>query len=362
MSDKTTAKRETLAKVAGLVRSALAQRDYIPALTHIRFGEGFATAYNDITAIKVASDINLNRCVPGELLIRTLGSFGGDEILIQEGKDGSLTLKSGRSSSIKLPTLPYDAFPFQWPADDEGTEVAIDAAVIKAVERCLLSVGADSGHPAQMGVTLDTDSGKAVLFSTDNYTVSRCATPSKMKLPADAPVILPRFFCEQLVVLAKAFPEARPVMVLHAGAVQVDFGQHASLLTKTPVDLVPLDFPRIISKHVVLSKVKETMSIIPDAFDSALGRALLVLGGEAVKLTQFKVGAAKMDLISTSPVGDADDSMPFENGTGAQDFSADAALLARGAKACALLAFTDKVTIMADAECNFIHLIAHTTA
>lgn len=361
MSDKTTAKRDTLAKTVNLVRAALATKDYIPALTHIRFGKGMATAYNDVLAIGVASDLDLDRCVPGDLLSRALSSFGGEEVLFQAGKDGSLALKSGRST-VKVPTLPYTDFPFTWPPADAGLEVPIDSAVVRAIERCLLSVGTNPNHPAQMGVTLDAEDGKAVLYSTDNYTISRCATQTKMKLPGDAPVILPRAFCEQLVGLSRAMPALALVMILDDGTVQVEIGKQATILTRTPVDLVPLDFPRIVNKHVDLDNIKAQLSVIPDAFDGALGRALLVLGGEVIKSTAFKITDTKIEMTSTSAQGDAEDSMGFDNGTDVQEFKADAALLARGAKACALMAFTSKVTVMADADCNFVHIIAHTNA
>lgn len=358
MTEKTTAKRENLARIANLVRPALAQKDYIPAFTHLRFGDGMVTAFNDVTAIGVTADINLERCVPGEMLIKALGSFGGEEVLFQKGKNDSLTLKSGRGT-VTLPTLAFDAFPFKWFAKDEGEELKLEAQVVRAIERCLISVGSDGNHPAQMGVTLDTDGGKAVLYSTDNLTVSRCATTAKMKLPGDAPIILPRFFCEQLVSLYKAFPDSELLLVLHDGAVQVEFGDYATLLTKTLVDLVPLDFPRIVKKHTDLAKVKDTLSVIPNEFDSALGRALLVLGGEVLKAATFNVTEKEIEMTSTSSMGDAEDKMKFDNSGDDCTFQADAALLARGAKACAMIAFTDKVTIMGDAECNFLHFIAH---
>lgn len=353
-----TAKREDLARIAALVRPALASKDYVPALTHIRFAGDSATAFNDVAAIavhKVPGDLDC--CVPGETLIRALGSFGGQEVLFQPGKAGDLTLKSGRST-LRVPTLPAGDFPFEWPGEDEGTELALPRSVVRAVERCLISVGADSNHPAQMGVTLEGEGGLAVLYSTDNLTVSRCATDAKVKLPGDAPVILPRFFCEQLVSLAKVFPDAQLLLIVLDGALLVEFGNSASLLTKTPVDVTPLDFPRIVRKHCDLAGLSEQLQVIPDQFDAALGRALIVLGGEVVKATQVDVAKGALRMRSTSGAGDSDDDMPFPDAP-EESFKFDAALVARGAKACALVGFTDRVTVMADAELTFVHLIAH---
>lgn len=359
MSEKSkTADRETLARVAALLRPALATRDYIPALTHIRFAAGEATAFNDVAAIWVVCPAPVERCVPGELLIKALTSFGGSEVLFQEGKDGSLTLKSGRGT-VKLPTLGADAFPFKRPAADEGTEVDLVPSVVRGVERCLLSVGSDPRHPAQMGVTLESEGGLAVLYSTDNYTMSRCETEAKMKLPGDAPVILPRFFCEQLISLTKAFPEERATLVLHGGALHAELGDKAGILTRTPVDVTPLDFPRIVSRHVDLGKLRGTMAVIPDAFDAALGRAAMVLAGEVSKRTRARLDGDGLRLSSSCAAGESDDEMPFA-GTKGLEFLMDPVMVARGAKACALVAFTDRVTAMADADCKFVHLVAHT--
>lgn len=357
MADKTTASRADLAQVAGLVRPALATRDYVPALTHIRFGGGRATAFNDVAAISVRCAADVGRCVPGELFIRALGSFGGADVLIQRGDGGALSLRSGRAT-VRLPTLPESDFPFEWPGPNDGTEVPFGRELVRAVERCLVGVGGDSAHPAQMGVTLETEDGMAVLYSTDNYTVSRCATAAEMRLPADAPVILPRFFCEQLVALSRAFPDEGIVLVLHDTAVVAEFGKSASLLTKTPVDVAPLDFPRLIRKHCDLGTLQDALQLIPDAFDAALGRAALVLSGEAAKSTRVSARKGQLRMVSACDMGDADDEMPFP-GDDLEEVCVDPALVARGAKACALVGFTERVTVMADADCQFVHLVAH---
>ena len=360
----TTANRETLSRAANLVRPALATKEYIPVYTHIHFSGGRATACNDVSALSVACANPVECCVPGELLIRALSGFGGAEVSMQM-KDSTLLLKSGRSN-VKLPTLPASDFLFDLPNPNEGEAVSLGRSVVKAIERCLLSVGTDNAHPAQMGVTLESEKGLAVLYSTDNYTISRCSTEAKLKLPGDAPIILPRFFCEQLIGLAKAYPEATMDLVMYPGALVVEFVDvregpdapaAAILFTKTPVDLEPMDFPRIVNKHVDLADIKKTLAVIPDAFDGALNRALLVLGSELQKKTKITAGDGLLIMSSRSSLGESDDSMKFDMDD--HNFEVDPVLLTRGAKACALMGFTNRVTIMADTECNFIHIIAH---
>jgi hypothetical protein len=362
MTEKLATNREALLKLALLVRPALATQAYIPALTHIRFEAGYATAYNDIAAISVQCPAEIERCVPGELLIRGLSSFGGESVYLQDSADGAVVLSSGRAK-LKLPTLARESFPFELPKLS-GQQIELSASILRGIERCLLSVGNDPTHPAQMGVTLDTtDAGRAILFSTDNFTVSRYQTKTSITLPGDAPVILPTFFCNQLVTLSKAFSEAEPELWLVGGALVATFGPAATLFTKTLVDLEPLDFPRIISKHCPLEGIGDMLIPIPDAFDGALGRALLVLSGEVDKVTTITISpTGRMTLKSSSSIGDADDSMSVEGlpqDTPDQPFHVDPTLVARAVKVAASIGFGQKVIVLADADNNFIHLIAH---
>lgn len=360
MTVSTATNREALVKITTLVRPALASQAYIPALTHIKFDGEYAITYNDISSISVRCPVEVERCIPGDLLIRALGSFGCEQIMFQEGKDGALTLSSGRSK-IKLPTLPLTSFPFVLDESSGDFEFDLDASILKGIERCLVSVGNDPTHPAQMGVTLDVDAkSNAVLYSTDNFTISRFQTKTKIKLPGDSPVILPTFFCEQAVSLCKTFKEEQPVLVLLAGGLMLELGKSAKLFTKTLTDLEPLDFPRIVEKHCKLASLKDMLLPIPDAFDGALSRALLVLSGEVDKTTKITCATETVKLNSSSGMGDSDDSMPFDGQDAPQEpFFVDPGLLARAAKVCASMTFLPKVVVLADADAQFIHLVAH---
>lgn len=363
MSEKNTANREALIKATALVRPAIASQAYIPALTHILFDRNRCTTYNDVTAISVKAEVGIERCLPGDLFIRALTSFGAETIMFQEAADGAIVLSSGRSK-IKLPSLPVDKFPLELP-DGEGDEVQItlDHSILKGIERCLVSVGADPTHPAQMGVTLDTDDrGKAVLFSTDNFTISRYQTKTSIKLPGDCPIILPTFFCEQLISLCKAFSEESIVLCIGTGYVMAELGKSAQLFSKTVLDLEPLDFPRIIAKHCKLDALSKQLAAIPDPFDAAMSRALLVLSGEVDKLTKVTVSDGSLKLHSSSSMGDADDTMAIANEDAelpSEPFHVDPSLIARAAKVCGLVAFLPRVVVMTDTESHFVHLVAH---
>lgn len=357
----TTANRDALLKLTALLRPALSTQTFIPALTHILFDDGFATAYNDVTAVVVKSPVDLEICVPGELFIKALSSFNADEVLIQEGAGTNpLLLTSGRSK-LKMPTLPVSAFPLKMPKG-EAVVVELTDGILDGIRKCLFSVGADPTHPAQMGVTLDTDGGYAVLYSTDNFTISRCKTTSKVKLPADSPIILPTFFCDQLLSLAKAFKDDDVDLHVYPGALVATFGKKAKLLTKTVVDLEPLDFPKIIGKHLDVAKVKAVLKPVPTSFDAAWNRALLVLAAEADKATLVSPQNGRIVLDSKSSLGQADDELEWSGEGNRGDFHVDPTMVVRAAKICGSLAFYDRVMVLASDDASFIHLIAHCSA
>jgi len=357
---KNTIDRAYLTRVANLVKPALAAQPYVPALVHILFKGDVAIAYNDVSAIRVAApEIGLDRCVPGDMLIRALGSFTAETLAVSRGDGDALVLKSGRST-VKVPTLAPDKFPLTWPTDEPvAAELKITDDVLAGVSACLLSVGKDATRPAHLGVTLDRDDdGFAILFSTDNTTLSRYQTATKVKLPGDAPVIMPRFFCEQLVALCKVFPKVPRMLLLRDGSLEGEIGEEASVFTKTPVDLQPADFPKIFSKFCDVKKLD--LAPIPDSLDAALGRALLVLSGEVVPKTVITEGADHLLLKSASDLGESEDRCTWESAGGASGaVTVNPALVARGAKACSMMGLTDRVTILADADLNFVHLVAH---
>lgn len=353
MNEKTTYKRDALARAVALVRPAVATKDYVPALTHILFEAGRATAYNDVSAISVRCDLDLERCVPGADFAGALGSFSGADVLVKLGADGALSLKCGRGT-LRLQTLPPGDFPYEAPG--KGEEVELTADVLRGIDRCLLNVGADSGHPAQSGVTLEEAGGLAVLYSTDGSSISRYVTTAEVSLPGGAPVILPKFFCEQLVSMAKSFPESPAYLVLHDGALHADFGDEATVFTRTPLDVTPHDFPRIFSKHAARDA---DLAEIPAAFDGALQRALLVLGPERAKVATVRIGKGTLDMSAGSGASQSEDDMKYEGGEPAGPVRIDPALVARAAKVCDRIAFTDTVTVFSGAGGAFAHIIAH---
>ena len=355
----TTANRDALLSLMTLVRPALATQSFIPAWTHIRFADGFATTFNDTASISVKTPLaDLDPvCVPGELFIKTLSSFNAESVLLQDN-DTSMVLVAGRSK-MKVPVLPVDDF--KMPVlKGKPSELDLSDDILEGVRCCLFSVGTDPTHPSQMGVTLDTTDGRAVLYSTDNITLSRYATKTKLTLPGDAPVILPTFFCEQLLTMSKAYPDDDMVLEVYPGALRVLFGKKATLLTKTLVDTEPLDFGAVFAKYLDVNAAKKTLAVLPPSFDAAFNRALLVLANEADKAARITVGkGGAVELYAKSQLGESTDEFVVAQASVRKPFHVDPALVLRAAKTCGSVAFYDRVMLLASDDATFLHLIAH---
>ncbi len=362
-----TIDRAATLRAATLVRAALATQDYIPALQHIRFDGETALAYNDIAAIEVRCDLDSKVCIPGDQLIRVLNSFGADSLNMRTDSTGSSVVISSGKSKIKVPILELKAHPYDRPSfrEDEAIDASLD--ILKGMELCLLAVGSDPTHPAQMGVTLDVDeNGKAVLWSTDNFTISRYQTDSEITLPDAEPVLLPIFFCQQVLVLSKAFPK-EAVTICHSasgGAVYAKIGSAASIMSRTLLDLEPLDFHRLFSTHCgSRASLKRAMQDIPDLWDAALQRALLVCS-DLDKATEFRIEGTELHLLTTGSSGVSEECLPWEGnsrGAPAGAFHIDPTLLRRVSAKTEKLVFSEQAVALSTADGSYIHLIAYST-
>jgi hypothetical protein len=275
-----------------------------------------------------------------------------------------MMISSGRAK-LKLPALAATDFPFTGPtAKDEYDPVPLTDEVLEAIKKCLPNVGTDPTHPAQMGVTLDQSDGKAVLFSTDNHTISRCATKSKIDLPGGTPIILPTFFCDQMLSLSRAFPNDPVDLQVYAGALRVTFGKKAWVFTRTLDDVNPLDMPMIISKYLDIDKLGKDSVPIPETFDAAWQRALLVLATEADKSTEISEDNIGIRMFSRSALGEVEDLLEYPQHAfvPSKAFYVDPALVIRGSKQCARIALYDKAFCMTSGDGLFMHMIAHCAA
>jgi DNA polymerase III sliding clamp (beta) subunit (PCNA family) len=355
--------RVELLKKLTMAKPAVSAQAYIPILSHFMFDGDSVTAYNDINAITVLCDTGIHGCLPAELLIKTLSSFSSDAVLFVQDT-GQVIVSAGRSK-IKLPTLPAADFPYspnkwQHGASNKKEDKCIGSfkmtdVMLKGLKKCLIGVGTDTAHPATMGVTLDPMYSKtqAAFYSTDNTTLSRFLFNTAMEIPGDMHVIMPTFFCNQILSLVKG-TEAVEIEI-YAGSLVAIFADGTLLFTKTIADLEPMDFPKVIDKYMDTDSGK-TLDI-PDVFDQSIERALLIQSAEPNKTTLVTVENKKLVLESVSKYGESRDEMSYA-GDDVQ-FKIDSAKVKRVTPVTTKMSLLPKVLVLSDDNQEFIHLIAH---
>ena len=345
--------RVELLKRLVMAKPAVSTQNYIPILSHFMFDGDSVTAYNDITAITVPCGVyGFQGCLPAELLIKTLNSMTAETFSIMR-HDGYALISSGKSK-IKIPVLQSADFPFSF--GKVSTKITgafqLNKERLKGLQKCLINVGTDSAHPAAMGVTLDPfySDTEAALYSTDNVTISRFVYETDDD--QHDPLIMPSFFCNQLVVLANGSDVS---VEIHAGALLAVFADGAMLFTKTIPDLEPMNFANVIKKYLG-TKVVNTYDI-PKEFNQSVERALLVQSSEGFKSTSVTVEDNKLFLETISKSGEARDEMSYSG----EDvkFKIDPSRVKRILPITSRISLLPDVLLLTDDNQDFIHLIAH---
>lgn len=348
-----------------LASPALSRKDFYPILTNFCFKKDRVLAYNDRNAIVVTIDTDLECCLPGALLMKLLASLSSKTALFTFGEN-EVNITSGRSK-LKLPYLPIKDFEFDYPAgggtaDPELHEAvlatfSIDADFIKGIRMCLVSSGNDPTHPAQMGITLESNGKFGTLFSTDNFSISRYDLAAfKDQLPGGAPVILPTFFCQQLLELEKSFPEEEILVHLIDGAVMAEFGDKVYLFSKLVVDTSPMDFEKMIQKYVSDNDLERVVKF-PDTFKEAVSRSMILLQNEQDKAAKISCDGQEVTLYTRTSNGTARDQMNFAGSLPQKEMSIDIELLSRVIDLAPRLYLTDDVLVLSDGD-GFTHLIS----
>lgn len=174
----------------------------LPILSHFCFLGDMLYAYNDITATVFFEPTGLNCALHGDTFIGVLEASGADEVGV-EIKDGYATLDAS-GGRVKVPTLTADDFIFTMPEGEPLVSVKITDELVKGIELCMKSVGADSLRPEFAGVTFSLRKGVAQFMSTDNETAARYRVPGSIAGRKEISVVIPAQGCEQLLRLQKA--------------------------------------------------------------------------------------------------------------------------------------------------------------
>lgn len=272
---------DLLAKTFALLPT-LSQHKFYPILSHICFDGDILYSFNDVVSIQIPLKTRFHVAVPGKQFYETLNSFSDskDKIVKIKIENSSMLLESG-NTELTLPILGKDSFIYDRKIDKDSEGFLLNDQFIDGIKKCLISVGRDPSHPAQMGITLSVNTkGEMYLYSTNNFTISRYFVESIDNGPLlDIPVfyILPEEFCINLIKLYDKDEENEAVLSLSDTMVSVDFSSGVYLSSKFIINVNTLDFDSYIKRAVPeIDKINNKLVNIPDGFEQALKRSSVV--------------------------------------------------------------------------------------
>jgi hypothetical protein len=182
------------------VQPAIAINPTIPLLTHYWFTGKQLLANNGQIALQVPFESDFAGAVPnGVLDLLKAAGFKGDIKLAS--KDGNLLITEPQSSGVRM-TLKMlkPTFPFKMPQHKQtNSNPQAIAELVDAIRYCLISVGTDTSIPECLGITLERDGKRIMLYSSDGSTISR--TSISDQLPLEKRTTLPSSFCVQMLRL-----------------------------------------------------------------------------------------------------------------------------------------------------------------
>lgn len=168
------------------VMRGVAQKDYVPGLTHFRIQNGRCTGYNGALSISAPVDISFDVAPQAGMFIKALNACEGVITLKMETPD-SLLVRSG-NFRVSVPCIPPDSVPQIKPS---GVMVAPHSSILHAFSGLLPFVGVDASRPWAMGILLAGESA----YATNNVIVTEYWLGSKFP----AFVNIPSGIVEELV-------------------------------------------------------------------------------------------------------------------------------------------------------------------
>lgn len=278
------------------VSPALSDKDLIPVLTHFWMTGKEVMAFNDQIAISVPCKTEFQGAIPGQLFLNLLKNSKAKTVeLIPNGKE--LTVKAA-SSKIKLALLPPDDFMFEMPDYEQVPILPVDMDdFLIGVESCLRSVGADTGVPDQLGVTVIPSKDSVALYATNTITISQSIVKCKAN-KVEGRFILSTLFCNQMLRLAKAAKKMKLHIDQNYALLTLDNGvkMYGHLLHSER----PADFESVINDHFK-PEMRKHLSPIPSKLKLIIERAMIIASKSVdERATTVTVKDGKMRFVSKS--------------------------------------------------------------
>lgn len=322
--------RAELVKTLELVQPALATNNMVPIFQCFTFNNGTVSAYDDAIAIIGPTECEEVCGIHGKTLLGLLSNSRAEEVTLSLDKT-TATLKMGKSTS-KLPYDPRENYifeepePVRWPY-----KLDLSASFFEALELCLETVSKDTTQDALRGVTIENGE----MYSCDGDAVTRI----ELSAGVETRILLPTAFCDAITKLWSALTMTHGQLRFDNEWVYADF-QDWSVYGRLLEIKDPIDFENAIKQSI---KKKIPTQLIPDGFDDALARAMVMTETQSQKTT-VTLEKNKMRLFTETHMGEISDTLLFA-GNREAEVSVNASHLQRAIKHCDKVAFHENGTL-----------------
>lgn len=295
---------EELATAIQLCAPAVVTSNYIPVLSHFCFSKDSMYAYDDVSAIIVKLETDLNCALRAGPLSQLVG-FCGAQVKFKPNGEGVL-MTSGRSK-FNLPMLGPKEFVYHEPEEDWTLELDLTPDFRAGLAMCTQSVSKDPLlHKEWTAVAVRSGPSGTVLHAFDGIGLIRYSSDVK-GAKKDRSFLLPQSVCTQIGTLcARLLENSEDKATLHVGKnyVQLTFKE-----AKPEVRLVGKLLPEKAPDHEGLIeglKLSSKPFAIPKGFHAAVAKVAVVVAGETEPRCTIEVDGEQMIVRGEGQLGSSE--------------------------------------------------------
>ncbi|MEH6589353.1 MAG: DNA polymerase III subunit beta [Halioglobus sp.] len=245
--------RDALLKPLNLVAGVVERRQTLPILANVLLvldGDRLSLTGTDLE-VELVGRVQLVTAgtsgeitVPARKLVDICKSLPEGSDIELSAEDGKVTVRSGRSR-FKLSTLPPREFPNI--EDSIGThQITVKQGQLKRlIDRTAFAMAQQDVRYYLNGMLWELKGGQFRVVATDGHRLAMCTLPSKLDVPEDIQVILPR---KGVIELSKLLLEDEAEIVVVIGANHIRATTTAFTFTSKLVDGKFPDYQRVLPR------------------------------------------------------------------------------------------------------------------
>ncbi|HEY1723432.1 MAG TPA: DNA polymerase III subunit beta [Magnetospirillaceae bacterium] len=302
---KLTIERAALLKALNHVQSVVERRNTIPILSNVKIeGKGGKVSLNatdmDLDIVEaVGAEVSRpgGATAPAHTLYEIVRKLpeGSQVELDLAGKDGQLTLRSGRSK-FALPVLPVEDFPVMSGGDLPFTFTVSGNDLKALIDRTRFAISSEETRYYLNGIYLHAAKSEGVpvlrAVATDGHRLARVEVPLPEGASGMPGVIVPR---KTVVELRKLLDEGGDEVTISLSETKIRFAFDDAAMTSKLIDGTFPDYERVIP-----SDNDKVLEVDCKSFSQAVDR-VSAISTERSRAIKLSVAKGALTLSASSP-------------------------------------------------------------